>query len=114
MNYTFKKNCYKSIQAVMLGVSVLGLSACGAPEEQAAPVVKDPNSLTLKDIETKAKEEGTINSVGMPDSWANWGETWNDVMKNIRWNTAIQIYPVPKRLPKWNLKERMQQLISAM
>ncbi len=25
MNYTFKKNCYKSIQAVMVGVSVLGL-----------------------------------------------------------------------------------------
>ncbi|MGZ9816806.1 ABC transporter substrate-binding protein [Peribacillus simplex] len=81
MNRTFKKNCYKSIQAVMLGVSVLGLAACGATNEEAAPVVKDPNSLTLKEIETKAKEEGTINSVGMPDSWANWGETWNEVMK---------------------------------
>lgn len=81
MNYTFKKNCYKSIQAVMLGVSVLGLAACGATKEEAAPVVKDPSSLTLKEIETKAKEEGTINSVGMPDSWANWGETWNEVMK---------------------------------
>ncbi len=81
MNYTFKKNCYKSIQAVMLGVSVLGLAACGATKEDAAPVVKDPSSITLKEIETKAKEEGTINSVGMPDSWANWGETWNNVTK---------------------------------
>ncbi|MGE7903265.1 ABC transporter substrate-binding protein [Peribacillus sp. NPDC094092] len=81
MNYTFKKKCYKSIQAVMLGVSVLGLAACGSTKEEAAPVVKDPSSLTLKEIETKAKEEGKINSVGMPDSWANWGETWNEVMK---------------------------------
>nr|WP_035445454.1 ABC transporter substrate-binding protein [Bacillus sp. UNC41MFS5] len=81
MNYTFKKNCYKSIQAVMLGVSLLGLAACGATKEEAAPVVKDPSSLTLKEIETKAKVEGEINSVGMPDSWANWGETWNNVTK---------------------------------
>lgn len=81
MNYTFKKNCYKSIQAAVLGMSVLGLAACGAAKEEAAPVVKDPSSLTLKEIETKAKEEGTINSVGMPDSWANWGETWNEVTK---------------------------------
>ncbi len=68
MNRTFKKNCYKSIQALMLGVSVLGLAACGATNEEAAPVVKNPGSLTLKEIETKAKEEGTINSVSMPDS----------------------------------------------
>ncbi|RRN68136.1 hypothetical protein EI200_20785 [Peribacillus simplex] len=38
MNYTFKKNCYKPIQAVMLEVSVLGLAACGATKEEAAPV----------------------------------------------------------------------------
>ncbi|WP_342542772.1 ABC transporter substrate-binding protein [Paenisporosarcina sp. FSL H8-0542] len=81
MNYKFKKNCYKSIQVLMLGASVLGLAACGGTKEEAAPVVKDPSTLTLKEIETKAKEEGTINSVGMPDSWANWGETWNEVTK---------------------------------
>ncbi|MFJ7685861.1 hypothetical protein [Peribacillus butanolivorans] len=40
MNYTFKKNCYKSIQAVMLGVSVLGLAACGATKEEATPVLR--------------------------------------------------------------------------
>jgi putative spermidine/putrescine transport system substrate-binding protein len=40
MNYTFKRNCYKSIQAVMLGVSVLGLVACGATKGEAAPVLR--------------------------------------------------------------------------
>ncbi|WP_182417338.1 ABC transporter substrate-binding protein [Bartonella sp. HY038] len=26
-----------------------------------------------------AKKEGTVNSVGMPDSWANWKGTWEDL-----------------------------------
>ncbi len=36
----------------------------------------DLNSQTLAQIEEKAKKEGALNTVGMPDSWANWGETW--------------------------------------
>lgn len=39
----------------------------------------DLNSLTLEEITTKAKEEGEVNSVGMPDDWANWSETWADI-----------------------------------
>ncbi|WP_068718823.1 ABC transporter substrate-binding protein [Vibrio tritonius] len=27
----------------------------------------------------KAQQEGTVNSVGMPDSWANWKGTWQDL-----------------------------------
>ena len=34
---------------------------------------------TLDEIITKAKEEGDIQSVGMPDTWANWGLTWEDI-----------------------------------
>lgn len=79
MNYTFKKKGNKSIQAMVLGISVIGLAGCGADKEEAAPIVSDTSSLTLEEIETKAKEEGEINSVGMPDSWANWGETWTEV-----------------------------------
>ncbi len=30
-------------------------------------------------LEKAAKAEGTVNSVGMPDSWANWKDTWNDL-----------------------------------
>ncbi|OON99875.1 MAG: ABC transporter substrate-binding protein [Epulopiscium sp. Nele67-Bin004] len=37
------------------------------------------NNLSLSEIETQAKAEGFISSVGMPDSWANWGETWQDI-----------------------------------
>ncbi|CAM3686776.1 ABC transporter substrate-binding protein [Rouxiella silvae] len=34
---------------------------------------------SLADLEKAAKAEGTVNSVGMPDSWANWKDTWNDL-----------------------------------
>ena len=33
----------------------------------------------LKTLEAAAKAEGAVNSVGMPDDWANWrapGKTW--------------------------------------
>ncbi|WP_410714253.1 ABC transporter substrate-binding protein [Brevibacillus sp. SIMBA_040] len=46
--------------------------------QQAAPSTPAPQ-LTLADIEKKAKEEGTVVSVGMPDSWANWVGTWKDL-----------------------------------
>ncbi|WP_312241029.1 ABC transporter substrate-binding protein [Pantoea sp.] len=33
----------------------------------------------LAALEKAARGEGQINSVGMPDSWANWKDTWNDI-----------------------------------
>ncbi|MFG0408706.1 ABC transporter substrate-binding protein [Pseudomonas sp. FYR_11] len=33
----------------------------------------------LKALEDAARKEGTINSVGMPDAWANWKGTWEDL-----------------------------------
>ncbi|MGG2397569.1 ABC transporter substrate-binding protein [Pseudomonas sp. SH1-B] len=33
----------------------------------------------LQALEQAARAEGAVNSVGMPDSWANWKDTWNDL-----------------------------------
>lgn len=33
------------------------------------------------DLEQAARAEGQVNSVGMPDSWANWKDTWNDISR---------------------------------
>ncbi|WP_347911325.1 ABC transporter substrate-binding protein [Pseudomonas grandcourensis] len=33
----------------------------------------------LKTLEAAAKAEGAVNSVGMPDDWANWAGTWKDL-----------------------------------
>ena len=56
----------------------LGLTGC---EDSAAPAAEavDYNSMSLDDIIAQAKEEGQINSVGMPDTWANWVGTWDDI-----------------------------------
>ncbi|QKE63806.1 extracellular solute-binding protein [Aquipseudomonas campi] len=35
----------------------------------------------VKSLEKAARAEGEVNSVGMPDSWANWKDTWADLNK---------------------------------
>ncbi|MEE6452275.1 extracellular solute-binding protein [Gottfriedia acidiceleris] len=79
MKTEIKKKSYKTFQIVLMGMTVLGLAACGKSVDTKSEIVSNPNSLTPKVIETKAKKEKEINSVGMPDSWANWGETWREV-----------------------------------
>ena len=49
--------------------------------ETAAKI--DLNSLTVEQLLAKAKEEGRVDSVGMPDSWANWVQTWADSRINM-------------------------------
>jgi len=52
------------------------LAACSDGSSSSKEVKSD---LTLEEITKKAKEEGTVNSVGMPDTWANWVETWDQL-----------------------------------
>ncbi|MBF8781702.1 ABC transporter substrate-binding protein [Pseudomonas fulva] len=35
----------------------------------------------IKALEDAARKEGAINSVGMPDAWANWKATWDDLSR---------------------------------
>jgi len=39
----------------------------------------DLNAMTVDQIVAEAKKEGRVDSVGMPDSWANWVGTWKDL-----------------------------------
>lgn len=59
-------------------VAGLGLAGCegGAADGETAV---DYNAMSLEDLIAQAKEEGQVNSVGMPDTWANWVETWEDL-----------------------------------
>ncbi|MDA0150221.1 ABC transporter substrate-binding protein [Vibrio sp. LaRot3] len=45
----------------------------------ASIMAKDANLETLIQA---AKQEGQVYSVGMPDSWANWKDTWADLKSN--------------------------------
>ena len=54
-------------------------SAGNASNAGSASNSIDLNSMTLDQITQKAKEDKEVDSVGMPDSWANWGQTWKDI-----------------------------------
>ncbi len=88
-----KKDCYTLIidrifrsrrvemkkNKIILGALGLTLSAILTGCSTTAVAEVDLNALTLDEIVEKAKEEGEVNSVGMPDSWANWVGTWTDL-----------------------------------
>lgn len=58
----------------LLLASLLGSAIALATSANAADT-------DLKRLEEAARAEGAINSVGMPDSWANWKDTWEDLAK---------------------------------
>jgi putative spermidine/putrescine transport system substrate-binding protein len=71
-----KLNKFKT--AVGLGMISLALAGCGnGNDKSATSTVNETDSLDT--IIEKAKAEGEITSVGMPDTWANWVETWDEI-----------------------------------
>lgn len=71
---------YKMIlKRSMLGIMAVSLLAACSDNSGDASAQVDGNSLTKEEIVKMAKEEGEVNSVGMPDTWANWGETWQEL-----------------------------------
>ena len=66
---------------LIASIMAVGLLAagCAAPAAPAAQAALDLNTVTLDKLEEGAKAEGHVESVGMPDSWANWGETWEEL-----------------------------------
>ncbi|WP_003543787.1 ABC transporter substrate-binding protein [Desulfotomaculum nigrificans] len=77
----YSKVKQKLIALCMLAVLATTLvTGCGTSADSGATKQTAAN-LSLDEITKKAKEEGKIVSVGMPDSWANWKDTWNDLSK---------------------------------
>lgn len=64
--------------AILLGAVCLTsmLTGCSS-DTQTAQV--NLNDMSLEQIIAEAQKEGRVDSVGMPDSWANWVETWQDI-----------------------------------
>ena len=54
-------------------------SAASSSNVTGSAGTTDLNKMTIEQITDQAKKEGQLNTVGMPDSWANWGETWQDI-----------------------------------
>ena len=92
---TMKKMTKKSLAVALTGAMCLALVGCGggktettaettaetgaetSVETTAGDAAGDLNSLTLDEIIENAKAEGHVESVGMPDEWADWGSLWN-------------------------------------
>lgn len=65
------------ISAIVFSLSTVMMVGCGSTGDKVSKL--DLNSMSLESIVQEAKKEGRIDSVGMPDTWANWGETWTDI-----------------------------------
>lgn len=72
------RKAFMGLAAVVLAGSML--SGCGKSESKEAAASANTGAvISLEDLQTSAKTEGTVVSVGMPDTWANWKDTWNDI-----------------------------------
>ena len=67
----------RRIISALLLVCITAAIASGCGSDEPVETV-DLNSMTLEEIEAQAKEEGELASAAMPDTWANWGETWQE------------------------------------
>lgn len=67
----------KILRGSLCAALACSLLAWCAEEGQTETV--DLNAMSFDEIAEKAKEDGEVNSVGMPDTWANWGETWTEI-----------------------------------
>ena len=56
----------------LLLASLMGSAIALASQAMAAET-------DISALEQAARKEGAVNSVGMPDSWANWKDTWQDL-----------------------------------
>ncbi len=87
-----KKMTKRTIAIALTAVMAAALTACGGASS-STPAAKesaetkeasvsseasagDLNSKTLDEIIEAAKAEGHVESIGMPDNWANWGLSW--------------------------------------
>ncbi|MEG0813839.1 MAG: ABC transporter substrate-binding protein [Clostridium sp.] len=67
-----------SVGTLTVGALTAGtLTGCSTNTQSAQAV--DLNSMSVDEILTEAKKEGRVDSVGMPDSWANWVGTWDGI-----------------------------------
>ncbi len=68
----------KKLIHMTAGLCVVALLLSGCAAGSAAKKV-DLNSMTVDQITAEAQKEGRVDSVGMPDTWANWVGTWTDL-----------------------------------
>lgn len=88
------KKRIKTAGVVMAAViAMTALAGCGSGEDKKSSEPKpevsvDPNAkvtlngkeMPLSDLVKEAQAEGDVQSVGMPDDWANWKDSWSAIL----------------------------------
>ena len=65
------------IAGMMMAALFVG---CGSGDKKDEELTAEKiNSMSVEQIFDAAKKEGRVDSVGMPDTWANWKGTWDDL-----------------------------------
>lgn len=67
-----------TVLAAALSASML-ICAIPVSAADASTVVLNGKEMSLDDLIKNAKEEGDLQSVGMPDDWANWKGSWDAI-----------------------------------
>ncbi len=65
---------------LMSVIALTMLAGCTSTTE----VKEVETNISYEELVKRATAEGTINTVGMPDLWANWGGTWDDIEKQFK------------------------------
>lgn len=66
------------IQLTLALLMIATAAACSSSSKDAT-VQADEKVLKLEELVPLAQKEGKLISVGMPDTWANWKGTWDDL-----------------------------------
>ena len=83
----------RAISTLLVAAMLAGsLAACSSEQEETENVPKpkvevdesimvefNGEQVSLADVVAKAQDEGDIQSVGMPDDWANWKASWEGI-----------------------------------
>lgn len=77
MKLKLKKMTAAVLMASIVTTCVAGCASSGSAQTETV----DLNIMSLEEITAKAQEEGEVNSVGMPDDWANWDDTWSGIQE---------------------------------
>nr|WP_276354529.1 ABC transporter substrate-binding protein [Cohnella sp. YIM B05605] len=63
----------------LTAVLAVALSACGKSKDGGDDAAEASAALTIEELVPLAQQEGEVVSVGMPDTWANWKDTWDQL-----------------------------------
>src|SRR5215210_5506157 len=69
-----KKSAVAGMSLTTLPAMLAACGGGGGSEGGGAKVPKSGKEMSMKDLISAAKEEGTLNTIALPPDWSNYGE----------------------------------------